>query len=249
MCFKIKGNNERGKVFKPTWILIGFGVFVLCLLIILFGLGILKLNLTYNTTSFGNGEEAVIAFMQLILTVLIAIVGVYLFLFKNNEEKRNYLRLQLNVVEPEDTSYIKLRTEVINTTSQDRKIHSAFLIITCKDTNLLVEINYNMKTDFKFTNDLHRLKNNCAVYKENFAFIPLPYYTSENIWVGNEHLIFEYPFSNDKTHLRDEYRFYDARFFVFRNAKDINSLHRSVSVSFKLYGNSLQGNMPTYNEI
>ncbi|WP_291109715.1 hypothetical protein [Flavobacterium sp. UBA6195] len=170
--------------------------------------------------------------LQLISTIIIAFVGVYLYFEKNRDQELNYLELNLNTIHEQE--YLKIRTEVNNQTFFDRDIVFACLFISKSESGFLETINKELKSNFKYTNNIIELLHKEAVVTKNFAFIPLPYYYFENVKVGNEKLIFEVTIATDEKN--DMMNFFDVRFFVFRKSNELNPYHRSVSCSFGIHG-------------
>jgi hypothetical protein len=183
-------------------------------------------------------ENKIVELYQLILSIIVSITATALFLKKNRDHAADYLIQDLEILEY--SCYKKIRTTLVNPTPFDRKIDFAFLIITKEDTDILDEIKNNMNKSFCSTNKLNKLKYHGALINENFAFIPLSYYTSENIKVGNEKLIFEVGIATNfinksgqnNSEVKNVSKFYNVRFFVFRPETDLNSYHRSVSAVF-----------------
>lgn len=203
----------------------GIIIIILSIIVLLFILnwsGVLLLDFSVHT------DKITISLLSLLWTIVMAFIALYLYTKSNQDEERNFLELNLNIIS--ENNYTKIRTEATNKTKFDREIAFAFLLITKTNSDLLETVNDKFQTNFEKSNDFISLKNNQLFSDNDFAFIPLPYFFSENIQVGNEKLIFEVPM---KTSLNDNnLTFFDARFFVFRNSNDLNGLHRSVSVSF-----------------
>jgi hypothetical protein len=198
---------------------------VIILILFLSNILTLKLNFTGDFSA---------ELLHLISAVIIAFVGVYLYVYKNRDEELNYLELGLEVIHEEE--YLKVRTELSNPTDFDRDVYSAFLIISKSGSPILDIVNSEFQYNFTDTNSLIGLKDKSIHLKENFAFIPLKYYFQENVRVGNEKLIYEVPIKS-RRNTNNELNFFDVRFFVFRDRKDLNTYHRSVACSFGIKGN------------
>ena len=219
-------NKRENKIIKTD---ILYKIVIPCaivIMIILFLTQTLTINL--NITGVFSVE-----LLQLISAVIIAFVGIYIFLNRNRDEELNYLELGLNVIE--ENGYLKIRTELSNPTNFDRDVYFALLIISKSSESFLEIINSELQYNFKDTNSLIGLKDRSICLKENFAFIPLEYYFIENVRVGNEKLIYEVPINSDVIN-KDDMNFFDVRFFVFRDRKELNSYHRSVACSFGIKG-------------
>ncbi len=87
---------------------------VIVILLILLATKTLTLNLNIN------GVFSV-ELLQLISTVIIAFVGIYLYLYRNRDEELNYLELNLNVVD--ENGYLKVRTQPFSLRSIKLKIN------------------------------------------------------------------------------------------------------------------------------
>lgn len=203
------------------------------IILILLATKTLTLNLNINRVFS-------VELLQFISTVIIAFVGIYLYLHRNRDEELNYLELNLNVID--ENGYLKVRTELSNPTNFDRDVYFAMLIISKSGEPFLDIINSELQFNFKDTNSLIGLKDKSIYLKENFAFIPLKYYFKENIRVGNEKLIYEVPIKS-KRNTNNDMNFFDVRFFMFRERKDLNSYHRSVACSFGIKGNLNLGHL------
>jgi hypothetical protein len=75
------------------------------------------------------------------------------------------------------------------------------------------------------------LNSQKTLIKEDFAFIQLPYYYSENIKVGNKYLSYSLGTIHQRL-LSNREKIYEVRFFVYRDTKDVNPLHRIVQTCF-----------------
>ena len=216
---------------------------------ILFILSILALLFSplylWGNVSVGIKVE-LIEYYKLGGSILLSIVAVILYLRKDKDNAHDYLIQEIEVFNLVD--YQKIRTSVHNMTPFDRTIDAAFLIITKQGTDIISEINNNLKTDFEHTNSLIELKNVNTQIKIDFAFIQLHYYSKENIHVGNEKLTFEIALDHHQEYNKDDsgLNFYDVRFFVFRPKTDTNVYHRNVSAVFGI-PNRIQDSFSGYN--
>ncbi len=220
-------NKRENKIIKTD---IFYKVVIPCTLVIIIILFLSKtFSLNINVTNNLSVE-----LLELISTIIIAFVGIYIYLNRNRDEELNYLELNLNVID--ENGYLKLRTEVTNPTRFDREIYFACLIVNRSELSFLDILNEKMDTKINDPNSIYKLNGNPLKISRDFAFIPLKYYYEENVRVGNEKLIYEVPIkSNNNT--EDNLNFFDVRFFVFRGQEEINSYHRSVVCSFGIRGN------------
>lgn len=130
-----------------------------------------------------------------------------------------------------DDNCITIKTEVKNETNIDREIYASFLVITKQGSKIVEEVNNNLNESFNYTNNFSNLKFSENVINEEFAFIQLPYYYSENVKVGNEDLSYSIGSIFEDTNSTNSL-IYEVRFFVFRNPNDTNPYHRSVQTIF-----------------
>jgi hypothetical protein len=204
---------------------------VVFLFLILLGI-LLPLGFNYNfhfdILNFKE-ENKIVEIYTLIWNIIVSLIAVILYLKRNDDDNTDYLVQNIEIIESE--AYSKIRTSLINKTPFNRQVESAFLIITKENKSLLEVVNENFGTDFKTTNNLFVLKDFKSLIKDDFAFLPLNYYASENIRVGNEELVFELGLHNHIVN-KGLISFYNVRFFVFRPSTDSNPYHRSVSAVF-----------------
>ncbi|MDI9862707.1 hypothetical protein QM480_00120 [Flectobacillus sp. DC10W] len=115
--------------------------------------------------------------------------------FKVYEELVGYLKVRVQV-DSKDNIY-SVQTEIENTSKWSRKkIENAFLIISPENSDLIetgVKIAKQLKLDYniKSTNDFKKLTSEHPLYFDcQIGFIPLDFYYSENIAIGNEKLTY-----------------------------------------------------------
>lgn len=153
-----------------------------------------------------------------------ALAGLMALGFKVYEEMVGYLKVKMQV-DIKDKFYSVL-TEIENTSKLRKKIDNAFLIISPENYDLIKTgkgIAKKLKLDVKIdsTNDFENLIGKQSVYFDNqFAFIPLDFYYSENIAIGDETLT--YRCSVDSTMLQPGS--YSVRFYIYGE----NRYHRST---------------------
>lgn len=201
------------------------GLVVLVVLI----LEILKYSLPYYIPFDKLNNEHRLSALQLILTTIAGGWALWLYYFANIKDKGNYLKTY--VFASNDEGFITIKTEVKNETNIDREIYASFLIITKQGSKIIDEVNNNLNKSFKYTNSFSNLKFSKNILNEEFAFIQLPYYNSENVKVGNEDLSYSIGSVFENKTLSGS-KIYEVRFFVFRNPNDSNPYHRSVQTVF-----------------
>lgn len=194
----------------------------------------------YYTEQFSNQDKLLLT--QIIVTIIGGLWVIYLYVKSQKDKKNNFLKIYLDVIYK--TGYTSIKTSVVNDTNDNKKIEAAFLFITKVNTDFLEEINRYLNSDFKDTNSLLDLKNRNPLLSENFGFIQLPFYTKENIRVGNEDLTYSIPLTN--TNIESdliEQSAYDVRFFVFPPNTVFNSFHRCVQDIFIINSNDLSNSL------
>ena len=145
--------------------------------------------------------------------------------FKFYEELVGYLKVKVQV-DSKDKIY-SILTEIENTSKWSRKkIDNAFLIISPENSDLIetgvnIAKELNLDEYIENTNDFEKLTGEQSVYFDNqTAFIPLDFYYSENIAIGDEKLT--YRCSVDKTKLKSGN--YSVRFYIYGEKR----YHRST---------------------
>ncbi len=131
---------------------------------------------------------------------------------------------------------VKLKTAIENRQFSARKIDGAFLLVSPLDEDPEESVrkifSYNrLKHMFSSSNEMVRvitrhMKQSVSVLEDGSGriLIPLPYYTLENVDVGDERLQYEHVITNDKL----APGLYAARFYIDATRR----LHRLVHASF-----------------
>lgn len=112
--------------------------------------------------------------------------------------------------------------------------------------NVLADL--NMPLRFAYTNEFELLKDQIEtpIYTHNAAIIPLPFYYSENVRIGNENPGYSYMFDNNITNdgvILEEGK-YSVRFFIFCKGK----LHRSTADALVVGVNTESSNSDQSNK-
>jgi hypothetical protein len=176
-----------------------------------------------------NENNKLVELYTLSWSIFVSFVAVILYFRKDKDDFDDYLVQGIEVVEILD--YQKIRTTLSNPTPFNRNVEYSCLIVTKEGSNIVQKVNENLHTSFSNTNSFIELKNRNSFFNKDFAFIPLSYYSNENIQVGNESLVFELLINCACK--AETLSNYNVRFFVFRPKKDSNNYHRSVSAVFK----------------
>lgn len=151
---------------------------------------------------------------------------IYRYIELKNKAFDNFVKIKLNIEGK------RILTTVINDVNVKKKIEFACIIITPEDnfSVSLDEINeeFNESKEIELTNDLIKWKDkNQIQVGYNKLFIPLPFYSIENVAIGNEHLTFE----KDVESFNLAKGLYDVRFFVFSAEEHLHrSTHRILKI-------------------
>lgn len=161
--------------------------------------------------------------------VLVTIVG---FLFATYSIKSSYEKyLILSVMTKKEGDFIHIITKIENNTEIPKDLNFAFLFISKQNKNPIEMMNslvIGKPKPFNYTNDFIKLKGNCEsiIENENAIYIPLSFYYSENIKIGDESPTYSYVIDCNNTVLLNN--IYTVRFYVFPK----NGYHRSTCASF-----------------
>lgn len=202
-----------------------------CIVLVISTFEILRYSIPYYFPFEKLNNEHKLSVFQLLFTIIAGSWALRLYYIANIKDKDNYLKNYVLVLKDDDC--ITIKTEVKNETNIDREIYASFLVITKQGSKIVEEVNNNLNQSFNYTNNFSNLKFSKNVINEEFAFIQLPYYYSENVKVGNEDLSYSIGL-HANTNTSDSLQIYEVRFFVFRNPKDTNPYHRSVQTTFSL---------------
>lgn len=145
--------------------------------------------------------------------------------FKIYEELVGYLKIKVEV--NSENQQHSVQTEIENTSKWSRKkIDNAFLIVSPEYSDLIatglsIAQHLNLDEYIENTNDFEKLTGEQAIYFDGqYAFIPLGFYYSENIAIGDEKLT--YRCSIDNTQLQAGH--YSVRFYIYGEKR----YHRST---------------------
>lgn len=209
------------------------------------------INLPTNIDEFAKSIEGTRKGYWELFTKAVTIFVVVGALWKYWEDKRvlnekalknefDSVKLKINI---NYVNYIIpiIDTTVLNDVSIDKGIFHSFLLITKKDddTHFMRQANQNLETNFKCTNDLIGTSPFIKRLAQGFAYIPLPFFYSENLKVGNEILQFSYSLSINELAIikpnQNTTEHYEVRFFIFR---DDGGYHRSTESALILFPNN-----------
>lgn len=140
--------------------------------------------------------------------------ALYQYVIIQQKNKSDFLKLGI-----ENKNNTTIITLIENSSVKDKKIEFACLIITPHHGNenqLINDIN-DLKGEsrplIKYTNDINNWKDSGMTVSLDYQkqFIPIPFYYSENIRIGNESLQYEVPLMIENLNKGN----YSVRFFVF----------------------------------
>jgi len=160
-----------------------------------------------------------------ILKIVGGLAGIIALTWKVFEEFKVFLRIKVET-QNENNKYTVL-TEIENTSRFfNKKINNAFVIASKEDADLIeigkkIGENLNVNAEINCTNDFEEFQSDRALYiDKEIAFIPLEFYYSENIGIGDEKLTYRCSIDNSNFESGN----YSVRFFIYGNKK----YHRST---------------------
>ncbi len=166
------------------------------------------------------------------------ILGIITFIWKINDLYKSYLQIFIEFDE-DSTGEMSLKTTIINKSNKAKNIKNAFIIVSPEDSSVIdvankiisfYEKDKKSTKEFRYTNEFEKLKFATTAYVNNeIIYIPLSFYFSENVHIGDENLT--YRTSLEKMKLNDG--IYSARFFIFHD----NRYHRSSQDLFRVKNN------------
>src|SRR5882724_954367 len=163
------------------------------------------------------------------IKLLGAVAGFLALIWRVIDEFGAYLRISVKVEAPK-AGWTSALTTVENKGNRRKHISNALLLIGPEeesplDSAKILAPALQYTGTIEFTNDFELLRESASIYSEGRAVIPLPFYYSENVGVGDETLT--YRATVDALQLTDGIP-YAVRFFVFGERR----LHRSTHDSF-----------------
>lgn len=153
-----------------------------------------------------------------------AILGIIAFGWKLWDAISTYLHIKLKM-DHEPDGKIKGRTTVENKGTFDKRIDNALILIGPENESPIDTINAmeELSVNVKSTNAIAKIRRNeILVSKEGRILIPLPFYYSENLAVGDEILTYT---TSVPTETMIPGKTYSARFFVWTTGRYHRSTH------------------------
>jgi hypothetical protein len=163
------------------------------------------------------------------IKLLGGIAGLAALAWRMLDEFGAYLRLSVKAEAPKD-GWVTILTNIDNKGNRSKDLSYACLLVGPENESPLdsagvIAEAVGYSGDLRYTNDLSNLRPKGSVYANGRVLIPLPFYYSENIRVGDETLTYRAPI--DIRRLRAGLP-YAVRFFVFAK----NRFHRSTHDCF-----------------
>ncbi len=158
-----------------------------------------------------------------------AAAGLAALIWRLFDEAFSYLRISVKADDPSE-GWASVLTSVENKSSRPKTLKNTFLLVGPEEeapleTAKLLLNCMDSPMELHCTNDLSMIFAKAPVYSGGRALIPLPFYYSENVGIGDETLTYRAVIKASKL-LSDTP--YSVRFFLFTNGR----LHRSTHDSF-----------------
>lgn len=195
---------------------------IIALVFFLITLGIL----IFLTCWDNEVKSQIFQFSGIVITGLGFFIAIYQLKITSNQyfadlKKKLKDYLDLSVETENIGTYYSIKTQVINKSGENKDIDYSFILITKQDENIIKKANQiaefiQMEKTFEYSNCLNEFKNNLEnpiFINNNIGIIPLDFYFSENISIGNENPSFTYSFDNRIAELGKG--IYSVRFFIY----------------------------------
>ncbi|SRR6266404_443746 len=163
------------------------------------------------------------------IKLLGGIAGLAVFGWRLIDEFGSYLRISVNAEMPKN-GWVTILSTVDNKGNRAKSLSYACLLLGPEsesplETATVVAKAVGYKGDIRFTNDIQDLRPEGPVYADGRVLIPLTFFYSENIRIGDQTLTYRAP--KDIRRLITELP-YAVRLFVFPERR----LHRSTQDCF-----------------
>lgn len=208
-------HNKKNEMKKNFTLLISFSVFLILIGLMLFA------------TCWTNETKSLISqYAGIFVTGIGFIIAIYQLKLSTNQyfedletKKKDYL--DLNIKTKYFNEFNSIKTQVVNKSGEDKEIAYSFLLITKQEDSIILKVQeiaqyLNVDLNINSTNDFIKIKNHIAepIFINNtIGVIPLEFYFSENIGIGNENPSYTYSFNNNKIKLQEG--IYSVRFFIY----------------------------------
>ena len=197
-----------------------------CVVVFVF-IVLMVIGLLLFTTCWMSGtKDLIVQYAGLVVTTLGFLIAINQLRLSSDQyfadmkkKEKDYLDLTIDVYSSKKNHSIK--TQVINKSGEDKVINFAFILITKQDANIVGELEQIVKT-YNWNVNLEQ-RTNCfylikphvkkPLFEKELCIIPLSFYYSENVRIGNENPCFTYTFNQDDVQL--EKGIYSVRFFIY----------------------------------
>lgn len=189
------------------------------ILLIFFALILITIGLLIFATCWTFDTKSLISqYAGVLVTGIGFILAIYQYFHSENKKQKDYLDL---IVETKtDNDYYSIKTQVLNKSGEIKDIVYAFALITPQDENIVNAIQTlvtfkQWDIEIKCSNHFFKLKEEITslLLFEKMVIIPLSFYYSENIRIGNENPCYTYSFDNKTIGL--DKGIYSVRFFIY----------------------------------
>jgi cell division protein FtsL len=196
-------------------------------LIIAFLAFLVLIGILIFATCWTNETKSLISqYAGIFVTGIGFIIAIYQLRLSTNQyfddlEKKKKDFLDLIIATKTLDEYNSIKTQVVNKSGEDKEIDYSFLLITKQEDNIIQTLQtaieyFNLNLKINSTNDFNKIKNDIlepSFINNSIGIVPLEFYFSENIGIGNENPCYTYSFNNDKIKLQEG--IYSVRFFIY----------------------------------
>lgn len=197
------------------------------LLAVFFSLILIVIGILIFITSWKDETKTLISqYAGVLVTGFGFFVAVYqlklsTFKYWEDEKRKKTDFLDLTIETKSMDNIHSIKTQVNNKSGEKKEIDFSFILITKQEKNILAAVNNILEqngVDFQIscTNDFNNLKDfiiKPLIINNEIGIIPLEFYFSENIAIGNESPGYTYSFDNDEIKLNNG--IYSVRFFIY----------------------------------
>ncbi len=197
-------------------------IWIALVVIFLISIGVL----TFLTCWDKETKSQILQFGGIIITGLGFFIAIVQLKIASNKyfsdlEKKSKDYLDLSVVAENVESFYNIKTKVINKSGENKDIDFSFLLITQQSEDIIEQANQianfkELNRVFDCSNDFNEFKSfieEPIFINKRIGLVPLDFYFSENIAIGNENPAYTYSFDNTKIKL--DKGIYSVRFFIY----------------------------------
>ncbi len=157
-----------------------------------------------------------------------AILGIIAFFWRVKDHFTSYLHCDLSVLK-NNKNDISANTSVENKGVSKKVIENALILVGPESESPIVTFNKLApdKKSVNYTNDIAKIRlKEKYIDNEGRQIIPLPFYYSENVHIGDETISYRAPID---TQPMKSGEIYSVRFYIYGEGR----LHRSTHDSFR----------------